>query len=156
MTKTFKTTLAALAVALFASTAGIAVAQVNSLRGVQPDVGDKAPTDLQYQGKKPGLQQPINRTFKEQPPLIPHALNNFDEITLEENQCMGCHSAEKYKEKNAPKLGDSHMTLVDVPGGGMKKVMNMSRWQCNTCHVGQVDAKPLVENAFKGNITAKP
>ena len=161
MNNTVKTTVAAMvtiAAALFAAIPGIASAQVNSLRGVQADTVDKAPQDLQYQGKKPGLQKPIDRTFKEQPPLIPHAVNNFDEITLEENQCMSCHSAEKFKEKNAPKLGDSHMTMIDVPGGGMKKEMNMTRWQCNTCHVGQVDAKPLVDNTFKGNIppTAKP
>jgi cytochrome c-type protein NapB len=155
MNKTIKTTVAVLAAALFTSVFGIASAQVNSLRGVQADAVDKAPADLQYLGKKPGQQKTIDRTFKDQPPLVPHALNNFDEITLEENQCMSCHSAEKYKEKNAPKLGDSHMTLVDVPGGGMKKVMNMTRWQCNSCHVGQVDAKPLVDNTFKGDITAK-
>ncbi|MDP2793689.1 MAG: nitrate reductase cytochrome c-type subunit [Sulfurisoma sp.] len=154
MNKTIKTTVAVLAAALFASVSGIAAAQVNSLRGVQADAVDQAPRDLQYQGKKPGLQKPIARTFKEQPPLIPHALANFDEITLEENQCMSCHSEEKYKEKKATKLGDSHMTAV--PGGGAKKVMNMTRWQCNNCHVGQVDAKPLVDNTFKGNITAKP
>lgn len=154
MNKTVKTTLAVLAAALFASISGIAAAQVNSLRGVQADAVDNAPQDLQYQGKKPGLQKPIARTFKEQPPLIPHALNNFDEITLEENQCMSCHSAEKFKEKKAPKLGDSHMVVA--AGGGTKKVMNMTRWQCNNCHVGQVDAKPLVDNTFKGNITAKP
>jgi cytochrome c-type protein NapB len=156
MNQTIKTALAALAVALFASVSGIAAAQVNTLRGIQVDAVDKAPQDLQYQGKKPGLQKPIDRTFKDQPPLIPHAMNNFDEITLEENQCMSCHSAEKYKEKNAPKLGDSHMSLIDVPGGGMKKVMNMTRWQCNNCHVPQVDAKPLVDNTFKGDIAAKP
>jgi len=155
MNQTIKTTVAVLATVLFASISGIAAAQVSSLRGVQADAVDKAPDDKAYQGKKPGLQKTIDRTFKDQPPLIPHALNNFDEITLEENQCMSCHSAEKYKEKNAPKLGDSHMTLVDVPGGGMKKEMNMSRWQCNTCHVPQVDAKPLVENTFKGDISAK-
>jgi cytochrome c-type protein NapB len=155
MNQTIKTTVAVLAAALFASVSGIAAAQVNSLRGVQADAVDKAPQDLAYQGKKPGQQKTIDRTFKDQPPLIPHALNNFDEITLEENQCMSCHSAEKYKEKNAPKLGDSHMSLVDIPGGGMKKVMNMTRWQCNSCHVPQVDAKPLVDNTFKGDITAK-
>jgi cytochrome c-type protein NapB len=156
MNHTVKITLAALAAALFASVSGIALAQVNTLRGAQADTVDKAPQDLQYKGRKPGAQKTIDRTFKEQPPLISHATDNFDEITLEENQCMTCHSAETYKKKSAPKLGDSHMTLVDVPGGGMKKEMNMTRWQCNTCHVGQVDAKPLVDNTFKGNITAKP
>ena len=155
MNQTIKTTVAAMATiaaALFAAIPGMAAAQVNSLRGAQADAVDRAPQDLKYQGGRPGVQKTIDRTFKEQPPLIPHAMNNFDEITLEENQCMDCHSAETYKAKNAPKVGDTHMTIVDVPGGGMKKVMNMTRWQCNNCHVPQVDAKPLVENSFKGNI----
>ena len=70
---------------------------------------------------------------------------------------MGCHSAEKYKEKNAPKLGDSHMTMIDVPGGGMKKVMNIEPLAVQHLPRGAGRcAKPLVENAFKGNITAKP
>lgn len=155
MNQTAKITVAALAVTLFASISGMAAAQVHSLRGTQADIVDKAPQDLQYQGSRPGVQKTIDRTFKEQPPLIPHAMNNFDEITLTENQCMDCHSAETYKAKNAPKLGDSHMTIVDVPGGGMKKVMNMTRWQCNSCHVPQVDAKPLVDNSFQGNIGAR-
>ncbi len=155
MNQTAKITVAALAVTLFASISGIAAAQVHSLRGTQADIVDKAPQDLQYQGSRPGVQKTIDRTFKEQPPLIPHAMNNFDEISLTENQCMDCHSAETYKTKNAPKLGDSHMTIVDVPGGGMKKVMNMTRWQCNSCHVPQVDAKPLVDNSFQGNIGAR-
>lgn len=155
MNQTAKITVAALAVTLFASISGIAAAQVHSLRGTQADIVDKAPQDLQYQGSRPGVQKTIDRTFKEQPPLIPHAMNNFDEISLTENQCMDCHSAETYKTKNAPKLGDSHMTIVDVPGGGMKKVMNMTRWVCNSCHVPQVDAKPLVDNSFQGNIGAR-
>lgn len=158
MNQTIKTTVAAMATiaaALFAGIPGMAAAQVNSLRGAQADAIDKAPQDLKYQGSRPGVQKTIDRTFKEQPPLIPHAMNNFDEITLEENQCMSCHSAETFKAKNAPKVGDSHMTLLDVPGGGMKKVMNMTRWQCNNCHVPQVDARPLVENSFKGNIGAQ-
>lgn len=158
MNQTFKITVAAmatLAAALFAAVPGSATAQVNTLRGAQADTVDKAPQDLKYQGSRPGVQKTIDRTFKEQPPLIPHATVNFDEITLAENQCMDCHSAETYKAKNAPKVGDSHMTLVDIPGGGMKKEMNMTRWQCNTCHVPQVDAKPLVENSFQGNIGAK-
>lgn len=154
MNQSVKTAMAMLATILLAATSSFVAAQVNSLRGAQADTVDKAPQDLKYQGSRPGVQKPIDRTFREQPPLIPHAMNNFDEITLEENQCLTCHSAETFKQKNAPKLGDSHMTLVDVPGGGMKKEMNMTRWQCNSCHVPQVDAKPLVENSFKGNIAA--
>lgn len=59
---------------------------------------------------------------------------------------MGCHSPEKAKEKNAPRVGESHL---------VGKVLSMARYQCNTCHVPQVDAKPLVDNQFIGHVTKK-
>lgn len=118
-----------------------------SMRGADAAAAEAAFVEKTYLGKKPGLQKPIARTFKEQPPLVPHAMNNFDEITLEENQCLSCHSLERAKEKNAPKIGDSHL----VQEGG-KQVVAMNRYQCTSCHVPQADASPLVENAFVGNL----
>jgi hypothetical protein len=29
-------------------------------------------------------------------------------------------------------------------------LLDMKRWQCNVCPVPPIDAKPLVENSFKG------
>ncbi|QDX82385.1 hypothetical protein B9N43_14760 [Denitratisoma sp. DHT3] len=140
MKRTITITLAA----LLTSISGWAVAQqVASLRGEGVASDDKAPVEMSYQGRKPGLQKPIARTFEQQPPLIPHMITNFDDINLEENQCLSCHSVEKHKEKRAPKIGDSHLTNNEV---------SMTRYQCNNCHVPQVDAKPLVEN----NFVAKP
>jgi cytochrome c-type protein NapB len=148
MKQSFKITVAALAAALFASVCGPAAAQQpTSMRGAQVDAVDKAPTDLQYQGKKPGLQDKVARTFEGQPPVIPHALANFDEITLEENQCMSCHSAAKYQEKKAPKVGDSH--FIDREGKKLPDI-SMARHNCTQCHVPQVDAPPLVANDFVG------
>lgn len=123
---------------------------VSTLRGADVAMADKAPdSSLEYVGKKPGLQKPIERTFSTQPPLIPHAVANFDEITVAENQCLDCHSLETYRKKNAPKMGDSHLAFSK---DGMKKVVTMDRYQCNSCHVPQVDAKPLVDNTFVGNV----
>ncbi|MBM3390857.1 MAG: nitrate reductase cytochrome c-type subunit; periplasmic nitrate reductase electron transfer subunit [Betaproteobacteria bacterium] len=123
---------------------------VAALRGSDTAAADQAPAaHFVYMGKKPGLQKPIDRTIKGQPPLVPHAVDNFDEITVAENQCMDCHSIEKYREKQAPKLGDSHLAFSK---DGMKKTLLMDRYQCNTCHVPQVDAKPLVETNFVGSI----
>lgn len=140
MKRTITITLAA----LLTTVSGWAVAQqLASLRGEEVISEDKAPVEMNYQGKKPGLQKPIARTFKEQPPLIPHMITNFDEITLEENQCLSCHSVEKHKEKRAPKIGDSHL---------VNNVVSMTRYQCNNCHVPQVDTKPLVDNSFVGNL----
>ena len=72
-----------------------------------------------------------------------------DEITLEENQCLTCHGPDVYKKKNAPKIGDSH--FLDRDG---KKLATTSalRHNCVQCHVPQVDAPPLVENSFKGDM----
>ena len=121
------------------------VAGVQTLRGADTAAVDVAPDEKAYAGKKPGLKKPIARTFKEQPPLVPHAVDNFDEITVEENQCLSCHGLDAYKKKNAPKLGDTHLDAA-------KKSVTMDRYQCNTCHVPQVDAKPLVDNTFVGNV----
>lgn len=57
---------------------------VASLRGSDAAAADQAPVVHAQLGKKPGLQQKIVRTFDGQPPLIPHATENFDEVRSEE------------------------------------------------------------------------
>lgn len=153
MSKSVTITLAALLAVPFIAFSGGASAQqaadppAQSLRGADVAEPDAAPEGHAYVGKKPGAQKPIARSFTKQPPLIPHAVDNFDEITLEENQCLSCHGPEKYKEKNAPRIGDSH--FLDRDG---KKLAGASpvRHVCVQCHVPQTDAKPLVDNTFKG------
>ncbi|MBX3648919.1 MAG: nitrate reductase cytochrome c-type subunit [Rhodocyclaceae bacterium] len=149
-----RTVKAAVAATLVAVVFGCAqYGGVSTLRGADVAASDKAPeTSKEYEGKKPGLQKPIARTFSTQPPLVPHAVANFDEITVAENQCLECHSLENYRKKNAPKMGDSHLAFSK---DGTKKMVTMDRYQCNTCHVPQVDAKPLVENTFVGNVAPK-
>jgi cytochrome c-type protein NapB len=114
---------------------------VSSLRGVDVAAADPAPVEKAYTGKRPGVGQLIVRTFDGQPPLVPHAVENFDEITVEDNQCLECHSPETAKSKSAPVTPDSHLA---------GKTINDARYQCNTCHVPQVDAQPLVANSFAG------
>lgn len=133
---------------LLASISGWAAADpVKSMRRIDITAEDKAPDVLNYQGKKPGLQQKIARTFDGQPPVIPHAVENFDDINLEENQCLTCHGPAKFQEKKAPKLGDSH--FLDRDGKKLADV-SMSRHNCTQCHVPQVDAPPLVGTDFVG------
>jgi cytochrome c-type protein NapB len=123
---------------------------VKTLRGADAAAPDLAPeAQKTYVGKRPGSGEPIARTFREQPPLIPHAIDNFDEITVAENQCLECHSLQRAAEKKAPRVGDSHLT-----GMGPSASLRMDRYQCNTCHVPQVDARPLVENRFVGTPVA--
>lgn len=116
-----------------------------SMRGSDVAAADKAPAATSYAGKRPGTQPTIARTYAQQPPVIPHAVDNFDEVTLAENQCLDCHGPANYVKKNSPKMGDSHFLAAG-------KTFDSSRHVCTSCHVPQVDAPALVENRFIGNI----
>ena len=116
-----------------------------SMRGADVAAPDKAPAPTKYMGARPGTQPTVARTYAQQPPVIPHAVDNFDEVTLTENQCMDCHGPDNYVKKTSPKLGDSHFVAAT-------KAFDASRHVCTSCHVPQADAPALVENRFIGNI----
>ncbi len=124
--------------------------KVQTLRGADVPAADRAPKERAYLGKKPGAQKNIALTFVGQPPLIPHAMENFDEVTLQENQCLECHGADTYKKKNSPRVGDSHFRDGKPTGE-----LSMAHYDCVVCHVPQVDAKPLVQNIFRGVVEVK-
>ncbi len=149
MNKTLKISVAALAACL--ASLAFAADGARSMRGADVSAADGAAEVKAYVGKRPGTQPKVARTFSTQPPVIPHAVENFDEITLETNQCMDCHSGATYKKKNAPKAGDSH--FVDREGKKLSET-SAARHNCVQCHVAQVDAPPLVENTFKGDKVA--
>lgn len=153
--ESIKLTLAAMTAALVASASLIAgcatVEAPKSMRGADVSAGDVSALAVKdYVGKKPGLQQKIARTFSTQPPVIPHAVENFDEVTLEGNQCLSCHGPAKYQEKKAPKIGDSH--FVNPATGKKLADASAARHNCTQCHVPQTGDAPLVDNSFAGNV----
>jgi cytochrome c-type protein NapB len=140
-----KVLLTAAAGALLARASAFAVgaADVVSLRGDNPiNAPDKA-----FETSKLSVSDGVmTRDWKQQPPIIPHKIDR-DEITLQVNTCLRCHSEENYKTEKAPRIGDSHYMGAD--GKKLTKI-DMRRHFCTQCHVPQQDAKPLVENTFKG------
>ena len=142
--------LASVACWAFASPA-LAQESPKPMRGADVTAVDQAPEAKKYLGGKPGGQEKVARTFNSQPPVIPHAVENFDEITLEENQCLSCHGQDVYQKKNAPVIGKSH--FIDRNGNKLETTSS-ARHNCVQCHVPQIDAPPLVENAFQGDVTA--
>lgn len=87
----------------------------------------------------------IDRTFEEQPPLVPHKVAKYT-INLSENKCMDCHSKETAKEKEASEVSESHYETSD---GTKLDTLAARRYFCNQCHVPQIDAEPLIANEFK-------
>ena len=148
MNRHTKFALYALASALIGACATTQLAAPpQSLRGIDPAALDPVFAEPAWAGKKPGLQAGYTRTYSTQPPLIPHALENFDEVTLADHQCLECHAPVNAKKKQAPPMNDKHLA-----GGNAKSgVAAGSRHACVMCHVPQSDAKPLVGNAFQGD-----
>lgn len=126
---------------LFVCSFSLASAEdVQSLRGGTDIPANSNPAvDMDWQ--PPGAVVP--RTSAHQPPLIAHDIEGM-KITYNFNLCLGCHGAE---ETGAPKPFQTHYTDRD----GKKGESIAKRWYfCTQCHVGQVNAKPLVENTFEG------
>lgn len=121
------------------------------MRGASVADPDRAPEVKAYREKVPGVGQPqlFERTFIGQPPLVPHTIDKYVPLTMEENACLECHMTEELRGQKIPQIGESHFskTLKDKQG---RPMLEMSRFQCDTCHVPQVDAQPLVENKFVG------
>lgn len=74
-----------------------------------------------YPGKKPGMQKLIARSFKGQPPLVPHATDNFDGITVTETQCLDCHGQENYKEKSFRSFLAANSYVGNMPVGKQRR-----------------------------------
>lgn len=146
-----KTTSLALAT-LLASIIGCATTPAPSpMRGAEVPAPDRAPEIKTYGEKIPGVGQPqlITRTFVGQPPLVPHAIDKYVPLTAEENACMDCHQTEEIRGQKIPQIGISHFSKSVKTKAG-KPALEMSRFQCDSCHVPQVDAQPLVESRFVG------
>jgi cytochrome c-type protein NapB len=146
-----KLTGAALACALVAACATQVAAPPKSLRGADATSSDQVFAAATYAGKRPGSQTGYTRTYSTQPPLIPHAVENFDEVTLTDNQCLECHAPTNAAKKGAPAVSDKHLAGGNAVSGSVT-----ARHACVMCHVPQSDATPLVQNAFAGDRTVQP
>jgi len=117
-------------------------ADVQSLRGAMDIEDPSAPVDIK---KVQPDRDPIPRDYVQQPPLIPHKIDNY-KITLKFNKCLTCHSWKNYKRYGATKISQTHFEDRDA---NVLANVSARRYFCTQCHVPQVDAKPLVENEFK-------
>jgi len=117
-------------------------ADVTSLRGDELTSTSKVPPKAKVMNVEGGIE----RSYKEQPPMVPHAVDSYT-IDLKNNGCLKCHSEATYEKEKAPKIGDSHYVTRD---GEVLKTISSRRYFCNQCHVAQENVEPLVKNQFAG------
>jgi cytochrome c-type protein NapB len=115
--------------------------KLQTLRGAEVPANDPETDGTRNEKDRP----PLPREYLQQPPLIPHAIKNYN-ITRNFNKCLDCHAWSRYKETGATKVSITHFKTRDG-----QELSNISprRYFCNQCHVPQTDAKPLVGNTFK-------
>jgi nitrate reductase (cytochrome), electron transfer subunit len=115
--------------------------KLQGLRGGTPIDQDNAPSAF----KQERDHGPSDRDFVQQPPLIPHTIQNY-QITKNFNKCMDCHAFQKAKASGATKVSVTHFKNRE---GQELDNISPRRYFCTQCHVPQTDAKPLVENTFQ-------
>jgi cytochrome c-type protein NapB len=99
------------------------------------------------QGKMP-------RYFGEAPPMIPHSVSSYENITAAMNMCLSCHNQPANMGKEVPAgmptpMPASHYTDLRNAPDQVAKEVDGSRYKCTLCHQAQADAKPLVENLYR-------
>jgi cytochrome c-type protein NapB len=111
-----------------------------------------SPKAFSYSGASPGSGKILPRAYPGAPPQVPHDIESFLPLTLDNNMCISCHDRPemmgKRQEGEPTPMPASHYTdLRHAPGKVRGKVVG-ARFVCVQCHVPQANVKPLVENTF--------
>lgn len=130
-----------LAVAMSTFCAEAQTPPVDALRGRTPVADETRPPPL---GNPENKDVRRERAYSMQPPTIPHKIDNY-QVDLNVNACLGCHSRGRAPVTQAVAVSVSH--YMDRDGNFLAEI-SPRRYFCEQCHVPQVEAKPLVGNAF--------
>lgn len=135
-----------LAVLLGLASFGIAQqAEVTALRTESVDAPNRLAPDFKWEGETGRVQ----RNYRQQPPLIPHSIAQY-QVDTRVNQCLSCHDWSKAGERNAPTLSMTH--YLDREGNELDHIAG-TRYFCSQCHVPQADVPELVGNTFRSSST---
>jgi cytochrome c-type protein NapB len=115
---------------------------VESLRG--ESIED--PSTKPERHKVEVVQGGFERSYKEQPPMIPHGIEKYS-VDLRQNGCLKCHSETTAKKENTKPTPESH--FLDRDGNKLDH-LSSRRYFCTQCHAVQLEGAPLVENTFDG------
>ena len=131
------------------------------------------PDETKYSTEYAGSGKTIARAFQDAPPMVPHDTEGMLPITIDNNQCIGCHTPEVAVSMNATPIPKSHFTNFrphhKYDGKKFEKsIDNMkneiaikeeatlvnARFNCSQCHAPQSTGQ-LVENTFSAEFTSK-
>ncbi len=138
-----KKQIATLTLSLAALAMSTATLGLESLRG-GTDISDQSAEPVRL--KVEVVQGGFDRSYKEQPPMIPHGIEKYS-VDLRQNGCLKCHSEATAEKENTKPTPESH--YLDRDGNKLEK-LSSRRYFCTQCHTVQLEGAPLVENTFEG------
>ncbi len=110
------------------------------------------PNVYTYSDAKPGYNDRLAKSWDELPPQIPHRVEEFLPVVIEDNQCLDCHDVPKYIGKpfntDRTKKSKSPMSKNHYASEDLEEISG-ARFNCMQCHVPLSNAKPLVENTYR-------
>jgi cytochrome c-type protein NapB len=106
------------------------------------------PLILSSTAQDPGENELLGAYFEDAPPLIPHAIEDFLPIMIDENLCLECHGSGE-EDVTSP-IPTSHFDNQVSDSTGSGQTVDGSRFVCTICHVPQSDMEPLVDNTYGG------
>lgn len=129
-----------------------AIDELNMGLGQDNVFSEATPDAFSFPSTKPGKSELLPIAYPTLPPQIPHTIDKYIPITMEENACTDCHDRQdkigKAKRETGTKIPMPASHYGGFKGTGDKEEISGSRYICTQCHVPQSDAKPLVENTF--------
>jgi len=129
-----------------------AIDQLNFGIGEDNVFSDATPMAFAYPDTKAGKSKMIPSSYSTLPPLIPHTVEKYLPITMEENGCTDCHDRQnkigKTEHRTGKKIPMPESHYGGFAGKGDKEEISGARYNCTQCHVPQSGAKPLIENTY--------
>jgi len=134
---------------------------------------DVKPNGTKYGSGYTGSGYKIERAFQDAPPMIPHDVTGLIPITINNNQCIGCHMPEEaaMMGMGATPIPESHFTnfrpqssyaikgentssetLAHISIVKEKKLVG-ARFNCTQCHAPQDTGVLAVPNSFEADYT---
>ncbi|RKZ13782.1 nitrate reductase [bacterium] len=113
----------------------------------EPLVADSGTPGAPVTAADPGDSAPIQRSFENAPPLIPHNTDDLFPITADDNLCLDCHAPGNAADDDAPSVPASHQ--YDIRRDNQLSTVNPANYFCDLCHAGQADVDELVGNDFE-------
>jgi cytochrome c-type protein NapB len=112
---------------------------------------DPSPIIFNYPTTKAGESDRMAKSYHTAPPMIPHIVDKYLPITMENNECMDCHDKPKligreYVKGKKLAMPANHYGGFD--GRGDEDEVSGARYICSQCHTPVSDAKTLVKNTF--------